>query len=347
MRVIPVRRRRTFAATTTVVVAAGVVIALVTTGSDDTSPTRPHPSPTASPIRSDVVAWAAIRYDGTPPAVPGTVAHRRRTPWCTAAQLSPLAPSFQGATGSAVGSVEVRNVGSAACALQGVPMLTGYGSQDRLVATPGPDDSFELHPWVVVRPHGIAAALVQIFGDESRCIGPVSRLVLDIGHGQPAFSATPTWVDGRGVQPRCGSDVPSRLRDTYDIAVGDWRYRSGGPRLPGADAVADIGGLPATVRQGGILHFRVTITGLPTSPCLPFREGLRGSYGATVTEQTFMLDCAAITALARSGTDPVVLDMQLAVPVSAPPGDVEPFWELPIGVSAVPTSGLTITAARP
>jgi len=310
--------------------------------SPTTSTTTQPPRPT-----TPSVSWAPIAWDGKPPTIPGTVAHPKRTPWCTTADLKPLRATFQGATGSAAGSVGVRNVGTSACAVQGVPALTGYGANGRVIAESRPTDTFQLHPWVVVPPQRVAFALVQIFGDESRCVGPITRLVMDIGGGQPALTVPPSWIDGGGVQPRCGTDKPSRLRDTYDIAVRDWRHRNGGPRLAGWDADANVTTLPATVRQGGILHYRVMVTGLPTTPCLPFREELRSEQDVTLAEQTFLLNCDTIGRVSVGIGDPVVLDMRLAIPPTATPGDAELSWDLPVGVSADVPSSVRILAAPP
>lgn len=356
------RSTRAIAMAATVVIAGGsTAIALVAThnsrhnrAAQPQSPTPSPPSSLAKPMptpfraaKTPVVSWAPLAYDGTPAAVPGTVAHPNRTPWCTSEQLSALKATFQGATGSAAGSVGVRNVGSSACAVQGVPTLTGYSGSGQVIATARPMDTFQLHPWLVLPPHATAFALVQIFGDESRCVGPISRLAMDIGHGQPAITVPPSWVDGSGVQPRCGSDKPSRLRDTYDISVRDWRHRNGGPRLDGWDAGANVTQLPATVQQGGILHYRVQLTGLPTVPCLPFRERLVGERGVTLAEQTFLLACDSIERASIGIGDPVVLAMRLAIPTTAAPGDAELSWTLPVGVSADVPSSVKLLAAPP
>lgn len=346
------RRNRRIGVTAGAVIAAGAatVVTLTATGVEfaQTSPAQPGPTPPQqitkppAPSAAETVPWAYLPYDAAKPlTLPGTIADPA-VPWCTTAQLTATAGDFQGATGSAAGAVAVRNTG-ATCALQGVPGMTGYGDNDKLVALAQPADDFQLHPWVKLQPNATASASVQIFGDGSRCIGPVRRLAVDIGHGQPPVTATASWVGNREVQPRCGTAEPTHQLDHYTINVGDWRNPDGGPPLLGAEASADASSLPATILPGSVLHYVVHTTGVPKNPCLPYRQRLVSVNPAhtVIASVDLMLNCDAIPTTANGAA----FDMEVYVSTAAPSGYAELTWELPTGATA--SGELQIVPAPP
>ncbi|MBV9293411.1 MAG: DUF4232 domain-containing protein, partial [Frankiales bacterium] len=308
-----------------------------------TSTPAPKPSATDTGSPSSSTPWASIPYDASKPvAWPGTIADPR-VPWCTAAQLTATADGFQGATGSAAGAVTVVNQG-ARCALQGVPVVTGYSRSGAQIATPMPVDSFQLHRWVLLRPRSSAFVMVQIFGDNSRCRGPVARLSVAIGHGGPALSVVPhDVVAGRSVGPRCGTAAPATMSDTYSIGTGAW-LRDGQSDITGP--YAEVDSLPHTVLAGTVLRFQVLVRGLQTDPCPAYREQLvtDNAPSRVVADAAYYVNCQAI---GDPSAPSQLLAMQLAVPSNAPAGLAELSWELPVGDSANVSHSVRIVAPPP
>lgn len=359
------RKRRNAAlsaAASFALVIGGISAAVAVTqgGHDVVEPGQHNPTPTTPPSKPDtpppsvqgadaVIPWNPIAYDPAKPfALTGTTPDPG-VPWCDAKQLAVTAGGFQGATGSAAGGLTLANNGET-CGVQGAPVLTGYGDNDKVVATATPADSFLVHPWLALRHGQRVTTSVQIFGDAARCsLGPVKRLTVDLGHGSASASVDLSWVDGGDVKPRCGTAAPSQQLDHYTVSTADWTRRDGTPRLPMADFSATVGQQPTTVMQGTTIHYQVLLStrGASVDPCLPFREQLVALDGTQTTAGTsyFLLDCAA---MANDSAQSYALDMQLAVPKDLAVGDYTLQWQTPIpGLGADESQTIHVTAAPP
>jgi hypothetical protein len=357
------RKRRNAAlsaAASFVLVAGGIATGVLATqgGSARLSPGPDQPGVSRSPKPGgvkppaqapDEVPWAALPYNPSKPfALPGTTP-QPGVPSCNAGQLSLTASQFQGATGSAAGGLTVTNNG-ATCGMQGSPQLTGYGESDKVIATSQSDDPFIMHPWFALRRGQQAQLPVQIFGDGSRCdLGPVKRLSVEVGAGGNPLSADVTWVDGRGVKPRCGTAPKSKQLDHYIASAGEWTRPDGSPHLPMADFSADSAQEPTTAMQGTTIRYQVLLStgGAKVRPCLPYREqvialdGTQTAYGTAY----FRMNCAAMSASLTQG---YTLDMQLALPKDIPVGTYALQWQTPIrGLSSGGSQTLQVTTAPP
>jgi hypothetical protein len=357
------RRRRNAAlsaAASFVLVAGGITTGVLATqgGSARLSPGPDQPGVSRTPKPGAVkppaqapeeVPWAALPDNPAKPfALPGTTP-QPGVPACNAGQLSLTASQFQGATGSAAGGLTVTNNG-ATCGMQGSPQLTGYGESDQVIATSQGDDPFIVHPWFALRTGQQAQLPVQIFGDGSRCdLGPVKRLSVEVGAGGRPLSADVTWVDGRGVKPRCGTAPKSKQLDHYIASAGEWTRPDGSPHLPMADFSADSAQEPTTAMQGTTFRYQVLLStgGAKVSPCLPYREqiialdGTQTAYGTAY----FRMNCAAMSASLTQG---YTLDMQLALPKDIPVGTYALQWQTPIqGLGTGGSQTIQVTAAPP
>ncbi|HET7529720.1 MAG TPA: DUF4232 domain-containing protein [Mycobacteriales bacterium] len=347
-----VRRRKRRNATVCAAAAVALVIggvaigvgdgpgghASVVPGDDDRSPS---PSPTSPKPTSTTLGGhgtARIDWNPLPPTavvITGAVADQS-VPWCDGRGLTVTAGEFQSATGSAAGGLTVTNTGTA-CALQGPPAVTGLDAHGEGIAEARASDDFLARPWFVLHPGQRALAGVQITADAARCLGPVTALAVDLGHGGPLARVDITAAGGRDVVPRCGTLPPGQRADHYDVVSDDWRRPDGTPTLPTSDLSVSIRHAPRVVLQGAIISYQVLMTGTaPVDPCLPFREKV--TWGAGGPDQTVvqdhLLDCAAMK---RAGpVSGYLLDMRLALPSRVPAGDVTLSWETPLpGQSAI------------
>ena len=356
------RRRRNAvlsAAASFVLVAVGITTGVLAAqgGSARLSPGPDHQGRSASPKPHGVkplvqapeeVPWAALPYDPAKPFALRGTSPQAGVPSCKASQLSLTAMQFQGATGSAAGGLTVRNDG-ATCGLQGKPVLTGYGKNGNVVATSTPDDGFLVHPWFALETGQQARVDVQIFGDGSRCLGPVKRLAVDLGRGAGEMSADITWFDGRGVEPRCGSTEKSKQLDHYIATAGQWTRRDGTPRLPMSDFAADLSQQPTTAMQGTTIRYQVLLStgGAKVKPCLPYREQLYAVDGTQTAYGTayFRMNCADMS---RSVPQGYTLDMELQLPKDIPVGTYALSWQTPIqGVGSGGSQTIQVTGAPP
>jgi hypothetical protein len=342
------RRRRNRAivmtastAIVTVLAVGGAVIAggpgrfdTVQPGGDERPPTPPadygKPTPATGPTADNEIAWNAIAYDPAKPfALPGTIPDPA-VPWCDPKDVTVSLSEFQGATGSAAGSVIVENDGDP-CGLQGSPSVTGYAG-DQVIAEPVAADPFVVQPWVALESGQRARSIVQVFGDTSECRGPITRFEVDLGHGTATASADATWAGGGdGVQPRCGT-VPKRQRvDHYRVSTLAWTTPGTSPTLPLSNVNVTLGSTPTSVMQGTTIRYQVLLTtnGTELDPCPPFREQLVSLDGTATAYAAhyYVLDCNAISKISASTYR---LDMELTMPGDVPPGDYELDWQLPV-----------------
>lgn len=329
-------------------VLPGTVNSPTPSSSATTSPTPTSP-PTAQGHKTATIGWRPATYNAaTPFAFPGTVPYAS-TPWCTSKGLALTASGFQGATGSAAGSITITNHG-AACAVQGVPVVTGLAADGTAIAQSAPADGFVVHPWFVLLPGHRATSTLQIFGDQAPCqLGPVSRLDVDLGHGARTLSTGIISVTGGDVAPRCGTAPASQQVDHYTVAADTWLRPDGTPKLAVPQLTVAIAHAPRTAMQGTLVHFQVVMSGTPpTQPCLPYQEQLTSADGTqtVITTEAHLLNCAAIQSAGSARS--YLLDMQVRVPSDAAVGDASLTWETPLpGIAAGDAATIHITAAPP
>lgn len=362
-----VRRRRrnrtalmaTSTAAVTVLAIGGAVLssgpggfATVQPGGDDQPSATPEPDgtsvlPPELPTAGNEIEWNPIAYDAaTPFALPGTVPDPS-VPWCSAKDLTVAPSDFQGAGGSAAGAVRITNSGDP-CAVQGAPAITGYAG-DEAVALPRDDDAFVVHPWITLQNGQSALSVVQIFGDTSPCLDPITRLAVGLGHGPGSVPVDATWAGGGPVQPRCGTVPRSQQIDHYIVSAGAWARPGGGPRLPMQDLASTTGGAPTSVMQGTTIRYQVLLSthGTDLDPCPPYREQLVSTDGTATAYAThyYLLDCTTISNVDASTYR---LDVELAMPGDVPPGDYLLEWRTPIpGVYSEDDPTVHVTAAPP
>lgn len=357
------RHRQLFAAAATALVVAGgtggILAAAGAGGRAVVAPGEGHASPAATgtpsvtssppaPARADaaVVDWAGLPYDPAHPVVLAGARPDPHVPWCGAEQLS-FTAAFQGSGGMSLGRLIARNTG-AACGLQGVPSVTGLAADGRPVARPTPRDDFVEQPWLRLGPGQQATLTLGLAGLGSRCVGPVDRLRLDLGHGgRPAVvPAVQDGTGGRGVVPaHCGDGTA----DTYSVVPAAWRRSDGTPRLGWEASDLGVTVQPArTAMQGTILRYRIELRSRTADldTCLPFRQTVTttGPHPTVVTETTNLLPCQSMQA---AGGDDWLLDMQVPLPSSAPVGTVSVRWEAAVPDLAASTGPIQVVAAPP
>lgn len=332
------RRRAAASALTVVIVAAGTAVAVtqLPRSSSQITPTEPQPTAKASkpplpPEHTVEVPWFNASYDfHHPPQFPGAVPDLS-VPWCRAAELS-IAVGFQGATGDLAGAVTATNTSSTACAVQGQPALSIRAGDGRELVhfTPEP---FYVDAWVKLAPQQRTTAQVQWFQEFCREPAPAT-IVVGLPHG--GGSLTTALTDA----PRCNASTdpasPGRL-----VADG-FVHPTDAPFTPEAGLQATLDRAPASVMQGGVIHYRVQLQSMDTStvaldPCLPYRERLVSRTAPLVFEELHLLDCTTVTSIGDPSTQQTYFDMQLSVPISVPPGAYDLVWQSvlkPVGTVA-------------
>jgi Protein of unknown function (DUF4232) len=270
-----------------------------------------------------VVPWLALHPAKAPPAPPLAAP-------CRASDLHARL-FLQGATGSLVGGVDVRNAGAAPCSLLGYPRVSFTGAASvrwrlkLLAASPAPLD-------VLADPPGSLRALapgksasVAIFWS-NWCGAPPDALSLGIGGARIAVPIARA--------PRCDSP---QFPSTVSVApfAPTTRRLPESSRLP--LRVAILGNRPVRVKpglrafrvhRGELLRYEVAVTNTGPQPfrfastsCPVYVESL-----APLAPQVYVLNCRRVGAIAARAT--VVFAMQIRIPAAARLGVGSITWEL-------------------
>jgi Protein of unknown function (DUF4232) len=288
-------------------------------GQPSGKPARPAPTQTE-------LAWDAVPYDYRhPPAFAGAIADPS-IPWCRAGELS-LSQSFQGATGSLMGTVAVANTSASTCALQGQPAVSMQTADGHPLLTSRPEPFF-VDAWIKLAPGHTAAAAVTWFPEFCHVV-PVGRVSVTLPHGGGSLS---TAMQG---SPRC--DIDTVVPQVGHLDVGGFVPNQTDPFTPLAGLQATLDKVPASVQAGSVLAYRLQLQSMDApsvtlDPCLPYRERLVDhTTGVVLYEQDFLLnDCGASPPIAihdPQSNQSTYFDLRYDVPLSAPPGDYDLVWQ--------------------
>lgn len=252
---------------------------------------------------------------------------------CRAGQLR-VQVFLQGATGSLVGGIRLRNASTSACALVGHPRISIVGSAshlsrwrvERIPASPQPLD-------VIADPPGSLRALapgksaaVTIYWS-NWCGARPDGFELALAAG------TRLLVPFAGA-PRCdAAQYPSKL----EVAPFAPATRQLPPSSRLALAAAIVGPRPVAVkpglrafraRRGRTLDYRVSLTNTGRRPyrfrgssCPTYIESL-----APASPEAYVLNCRPVGAIAPGAR--VLFEMRIAVPANARHGNTGLTWQL-------------------
>ena len=297
------------------------------------------PAATAPPATTPaVIPWA----DATPPPQPARPTPRPVPPGtrvCTPADLSATA-AWLGATGSMAGSIDVTNVSSTACVLDGPPKLVAIRAGATTLPTvyvaiagaglglPTPPGPGLLEPgdhggWWLSWTNWCGQDLVPT----------AAEITLPDGKG-PVVAVSGATATGPGIggKPRC--DAP---RSPSSLTVMAFEYQPPEPPLIEAQpAVASITA-PPTATLGQDVTFMVALTNVGTrpavfDPCPTYTEDLlvAGSRLKPPADHSFALNCSAMEHELAPGAT-IVLEMRYPIPSQLPAGSAELLWSLDPG----------------
>lgn len=251
---------------------------------------------------------------------------------------------LQGATGSLVGGVDLRNVGSKPCALLGWPTVSFSGAAaattqwqaKKLASSPAPPDVLADPPGSLRALAPGKSATVSLFWSNwcGLATDPAGAA------GTPPEAVALALADGTSISvpvnkaPRC--DAP---QDPSTISVGPFtptvRHLPQSSRLPlkvrivGPRPVQVKPGLRAfRVHRGELLHYEVALTNtdssafrFASSSCPSYIEGLAPS-----TPLGYVLNCRPAGRITPKAT--VLFAMQIRIPKSARLGIGSLTWQL-------------------
>ena len=297
------------------------------------------PAATAPPATTPaVIPWA----DATPPPQPARPTPRPVPPGtrvCAPADLSATA-AWLGATGSMAGSIDVTNVSSTACVLDGPPKLVAIRAGATTLPTvyvaiagaglglPTPPGPGLLEPgdhggWWLSWMNWCGQDLVPT----------AAEVTLPDGKG-PVVAVSGATATGPGIggKPRC--DAP---RSPSSLTVMAFEYQPPEPPLIEAQpAVASITA-PPTATLGQDVTFMVALTNVGTrpavfDPCPTYTEDLlvAGSRLKPPADHSFALNCSAMEHELAPGAT-IVLEMRYPIPSQLPAGSAELLWSLDPG----------------
>lgn len=287
---------------------------------------------------------------GSPPVIPWldqhppkASAHPPLAPPCRAADLRPQL-YLQGATGSLVGGVDLRNVGRAPCAVLGWPRVSFTGAAAastqwqvrKLAASPVPLDVLADTPGSLRALRPGKTATVSLFW--SNWCGPGAQPTG--ASGTPPDGIALSLASGTTVTvpltraPRCDAPQAPSL-----VSVGPFtpalRRLPESSRLPLRAAI--VGRRPVRVKpglrafrvhRGELLHYLVALTNTGRSAfrfapasCPVYIEQLEPA-----APQVYVLNCRPAPTIAPRAT--VLFAMQIRVPDTAPTRVASLTWEL-------------------
>jgi len=292
--------------------------------------------PAASTASAPVVPWLPLqpaKASASPPLAPP----------CRAGELAAQL-ALNGATGSLVGDVELRNAGTTPCALLGHPTISFTGAAARqetwrvreLAASPAPPDVLADPPGSLRSLAPGKAASVALFW--SNWCGPGATPTGSPGASPDALTlrlpSGTTLTVPLSKAPRC--DAP---QDPSTISVGPFtpaeRQLPESSRLP--LRVTIVGNRPVRVKpglrafrvhRGELLRYEVGVANVGAQP-FRFASTSCPSYieqFATEPGQVYVLNCRPVHAIAPGQT--VLFEMQLRIPHGARLGNNSLTWQL-------------------
>lgn len=304
---------------------------------------------TAPPGRA--IPWT----DATPmPAASATpVVAPPGTATCAPIDLQASA-SWEGATGSMAGEVDIQNVGSSDCVVNGPPRMIELRTDNARLDVAYHPASQASQP-VLLRPkdHAIATLTWMNWCGANQ---PVTSVSLTLPDGQGPIEAEPGGASGPigpGISglPRC--DAPGTVS-----SLGASAFQPGEPANPIPEpqpAVVTLS-LPPTAAPGETLKFTVRLTNgssqsVSLSPCPTYTEDLIVDNQALklLGEQRHLLNCSAIGNELAPG-EVLALEMEYVIPANIAPGPVDLIWSMDPGGpfdSNTALARMAITIASP
>lgn len=285
-------------------------------------------SPSKAGVPSAVVVpWQQARWPARPLAGFAGAVRRGNTPWCRPSDLHVRVSRFQVVQQSQlVSKLLVRDVESRPCGVQGYPTAVALGANGSPVGSSvieGPG-SFELHPWLRLRPHGAPAEAGISTADEvAQCRMPVvTAFAIRIRGRDVGDVAAPSNAG-------CG---PTRRTGRYVAMVGYWIRRSAPAFNADEGLRMSLTSVQRHVDAGGIEHFAITFTGADVRallhPCLPVIITLSPDGPPVTSQRRTLLNCSAVPDRSLRS---ITFRMELPVPRNAPDSlDVDVICPLPI-----------------
>ena len=269
----------------------------------------------ASSNSGGVIPW--IDRQGIPSSLANSV-HAGRP--CTAADLTIVVGGTGAFQGKATQELEFRNHAGDACFLASVPrtQLSDVSTQRQVGSDPFSTKRVDLAP-------GQSAQL--IIGGPAGCAASANprlskQLTFTLPHGDVMAA------DGTRVNTECGPAEVVAF-NAIDIPTA--------PPGPLSNLKLKIS-LQQRAARGSELNYQITIqnptaTAIDYAPCPSYTQGI-STTSATATQQTLLLNCAAVTRIDASAS--LVYQMKLQVPSSMPLGPAKVYWhlEVPGGASA-------------
>lgn len=298
----------------------------------------PSPAPSTSPTPQSAPAALVPWLDATPTPEPSPTAALipPGTPACTTANLTASVYLGSGAmAGADQGIVEVTNVTTAPCVLDGPPSSVEVRAAGvrlpvsfRAVNAPAPGtESFTAPGPVLLEPDAQADAWLSW---DNWCAATADGITLQVTlpNGGGVLRLTP----GVTAYPRCNAPNASS-------GLSAWRFAPLQPPPPNPTVVTGQVTIsaPPTATPREVLTFTVMLTNLgataaPLDPCPAYSETLivNGAALKPPAYRDYVLNCAAIGPSIAPGAS-VVLQMRYPVPSDVAPGPVELLWGMDPG----------------
>ncbi len=299
---------------------------------ETSAPTSPLASPPA------VVPWT----DATAPPEPARPTPRpvqAGTRTCGPGDLAATA-EWQGATGSMAGGIQVTNVSSTACVLEGPPKLVVIEAGKRTMVTayvpgagPGPAGTEPPGPGLLEPGDRGSWWLFWSNWCGADLLPTAVRVSLPGGNGTlVAVPGASRVGPGIGGTPRCDApDSPSSL------TAMAFEYRPPEPPLIESQPASVTISAPATATIGQDVRFTVALTNLGDQPailepCPTYSEDLivGGLRLKPTADREYALNCSAIEDAFAPGAT-IVMEMRYPIPRYVGPGSAELLWSMDPG----------------
>ncbi len=333
------RRRRHVALAAGIVTLATLAATTIGLGlmRGPAGPPPAHPTPTTipAPSASPTAEAGAIPWRGLSPVDhEPTPSPRLAAAPCRTGDLVLAGVPSNGAGGTGVHIVQVRNSGARRCTLAGRPTL---------LRTDPATGTLTVVPVTTTMFFPLPADSTPATIDP----GEQAQLNLETSNRCLGTRPTPTITDS-GLVLRLADGGRIALRTAVDatcgVALSEWYRPTPPPRANAWDVLTAAIEAPASVRAGDTLDYVVVLTNqtgadVPLDPCPNYIEGL----SAVKAAGTYGLNCAVPAISAGGG---VRFAMRLAIPATAPPGTVTLTWSLLDSAAENPpqaSSTLTIT----
>ena len=323
-----------------------IPVVVLLSGCGAFSATVPRPAPAAG---DSVIPWIDVKpaayHQGL--AVPVGQAPLR------ACKADDLTATYRGAAGltngQMAGAIDLANVSSTPCVLEGVATVDLFGAKGSTLSTAAYANSQFATTAVVLQPAGHASMEIDwsIYDEAGAgtCADGLAQAAA-IGITVPGGGTVTTSA----VSPRNDGPItfcPPRIGVGAFQATG---ATSSTPLVPGQYFEATLLA-PATAVVGHALNYRVTLKSVYGQPltfpngCPGYIQDLGGPGGWSLGKTWYVLNCKPMGAIIAEGAS-FTFAMVLQIPPTAPAGDFSLTWGLDAGDSnnRALTANLTVTA---